>query len=187
MKNTIIAQDRKDLKSLIKKEIKLNGLMCDLNHLDVSLVTNMSHLFQNSEFNGNISDWNVSRVTTMRDMFYSSHFNGDISKWNTSRVKSMNRMFTESRFNGDISRWDVSRVIEMNYMFGQTDGFNQDLSAWEPFSLKSKTDMFFDCSAPRPYWYSASDTQEALKKIQLKYDLDAQLVTKDESGIKVKI
>ena len=42
--------------------------------------------FQHSEsqFNGDISQWNVSNVTHMSEMFNKSKFNGDISKWNLS-------------------------------------------------------------------------------------------------------
>ena len=51
------------------------------NEWDVSNITNMSHMFSDSKFNGNISEWNVSNVTNMRSMFYHSQFTGDISEW----------------------------------------------------------------------------------------------------------
>ena len=41
----------------------------DLNDLDVSNVTDMYGMFQDSKFNGNISKWNVSSVTAMKSMF----------------------------------------------------------------------------------------------------------------------
>ena len=38
---------------------------------DVSMITDMSYLFKNSNnFNANISSWDTSRVTTMQSMFY---------------------------------------------------------------------------------------------------------------------
>ena len=46
-------------------------------------------------------------------MFYESEFNGDISNWDVSSVTYMSRMFDESKFNGDISNWDVSSVTDM--------------------------------------------------------------------------
>ena len=69
--NKIIAKDNEHLKSLIHQEMKKNGPNCDLNHIDVSNVTNMYDMFYNGQFNGDISNWNVSNVTNMHYMFNS--------------------------------------------------------------------------------------------------------------------
>ena len=109
--------NKKELKELIKQRMKEQGPDCNLNDIDVSEIKDMSALFYNSEFNGDISKWDVSNVTNMDSMFEGSEFNGDISKWDVSRVKDMHSMFYNSEFNGDISKWDVSRVKDMGYMF----------------------------------------------------------------------
>ena len=108
---------RKELLSIINETIKKEGDNCDLNFIDTSAITDMSSLFNNSKFNGDISKWNTSNVTNMYGMFMFSKFNGDISKWNTSRVENMESMFEGSEFNGDISKWNTSNVIDMNSMF----------------------------------------------------------------------
>ena len=107
----------KNIKDKVKQEIEKLGTNADLNHIDVSAVTDMSFIFYENEFHGDVSKWDVSNVTDMNYMFATSEFNGDISNWNVSNVKNMNSMFYESGFNQDISNWDVSNVRDMSSMF----------------------------------------------------------------------
>jgi len=95
----------------------------------------MSHMFNNSQFHGNINEWDTSNVTNMNSMFYRSEFNGDISKWDVSKVTNMSEMFYESKFNGDISKWNTSKVTDMNSMFKYSQ-FNGNISDWDFSSLK---------------------------------------------------
>jgi surface protein len=71
----------------------------------------MFGMFQNSEFNGDISKWNVSNVTTMFRMFYRSRFNGDISKWDVSNVKywDMDEMFDYCPLQNNPPAWYRNR------------------------------------------------------------------------------
>ena len=112
---------KEELKKIIEKNIKKNGNNCDLNFIDVSLIKDMSFLFQGSKFNGDISKWDVSKVTNMSYMFLDSKFNGDISKWNVSNVEYMEFMFRHSKFNGDISKWGVSKKVKGEDMWGAFD------------------------------------------------------------------
>ena len=106
-----------ELKEIIKNRISKEGPNCDLNDIDTSLITDMSYLFANKLFNGNISEWDTSNVVNMIGMFYNSNFNGDISKWDVSKVRSMGDMFVKSKFNQDISNWKINKQCYTRYMF----------------------------------------------------------------------
>ena len=82
MKQTYKVKDRGELIDIISKAKDDE----DLNYLDVSGISNMARVFQNSKFNGDISKWNVSKVENMFCMFLHSSFNGDISDWNVKRA-----------------------------------------------------------------------------------------------------
>ena len=106
-----------DLKFIIKSRMDKEGPNCDLNDIDVSLITDMSSMFAYSLFNGDISNWDVSNVKDMWGMFYMSWFNQDISKWDVSNVKSMVSMFSKSKFNKDISNWKINSRCNIAGMF----------------------------------------------------------------------
>ena len=105
--------DKEELSNLIQYFVDTYGNDCNLNWINVSNITDMSLLFDEIEFDGDISEWDVSNVTNMSCMFYKANFWGGISKWNVSNVTNMYAMFYESEFRGDISNWDVSNVTNM--------------------------------------------------------------------------
>ena len=132
--SNVIVHSKKELKELIDRTLQEKGNECDLNFIDVSLITDMSLLFANTQFNGDISNWNVSNVTDMSLMFFNSCFNGDISNWNVSNVVNMSSMFSDSQFNGDISKWDISNVTRMESIFLRSE-FNGTILDWNISSL----------------------------------------------------
>ena len=112
-------QSKEELRAIIEKRIKAEGAEVDLNDIDTSKITDMSNLFEDLDFNGDISIWDVSNVKNMSSMFYMCNkFNQDISQWDVSNVADMSYMFYMcNKFNQDISNWDVSNVNDMGDMF----------------------------------------------------------------------
>jgi surface protein len=213
MKEKIIAKNTRHLKEVIVKEINFNGIFCDLNHIDVSKIIDMSHLFSELDFDGDISKWNVSNVVDMSFMFKGCCFNSDISKWNVSKVKSMSHMFWLSYFNQDISNWDVSNVRNMNSMFYESQfdrdisnwdvskvtnmteifydaKFSKDLSNWKTYSLEEDWSAFMYSKAKEPYWIGCSDKEarkESIDKYHAFLELQKELSSSNKIEKRIKI
>jgi surface protein len=132
-----------ELRNLIKISIDNLGPECDLNWIDVSSMTDMSSVFYESSFTGDISKWDVSKVSNMENMFAYSVFNGDISAWDVSSVTDMSFMFRKSKFDNIISEWNVSSVETMEGMF-EMSVFNRDISKWVVSKVKNMGFMFCD-------------------------------------------
>ena len=94
-KEKVVAEDRNHLEKLIKDTIEKEGPNCNLNFIDVSKVQDMSYLFRSDEtlkkFNGNIRGWNVSNVTNMVGMFAESDFAGDLRQWESKFADKVDR------------------------------------------------------------------------------------------------
>ena len=102
------------------------------------MVTDMSHAFENKQFNKDISKWVVSSVTDMSYMFAGSTFNGDISGWQVVNVENMQGMFMDNKhFNQMIDRWNVSNVNDMSSMF-KNSVFSRPIGDWDLFGTEPK-------------------------------------------------
>ena len=117
-----------ELKQIIETRIKDEGNEVNLNDIDTSNITDMSELFERTDFNGDISNWDVSNVTNMSYMFWGC-----------------------KKFNQDISTWNVSNVTNMSYMFYECTNFNQDISAWDVSNVKFNLNIFNDCPIEEKY------------------------------------
>ena len=188
MKTTVHIKEKDHLRKLIHKEMNQYGNGCNLNHIDVSKITDLSYMFKNSKFNGDISKWNVSNVINMTAMFSKSIFNNDIFNWDVSKVNNMSGIFANSIFNKNISRWNVSNVNYMDLAFFNSK-FNQNLEQWKPLKAYIK-DMFKNCPAPIPYWTQFDDSYQrarAKMSIEIEQNLQLKLENKLSNKSKVKI
>ena len=109
-------------------------------------VTDLSHLFQRSEFDEPmIGSWNVSNVTDMRSMFRQSAFDQAIEGWDVANVTDMSSMFLDGRFNHPLGAWDVSSVRSMRSMFGGLDHgsrFDRPIGGWDVSNVTDMSGMF---------------------------------------------
>ena len=141
MEKRIVVDDG-NVYNIVRDEIKRLGNEADLNHIDVSGVTDVSHLFSYSYFNGDISKWDVSNVKSMYSMFSNSKFNQDISNWDVSNVVTMWIIFYKSQFNQDISKWNIN----LKKLKEKPDYFNKNnnkfiKSLFKAYVYKNKNDI----------------------------------------------
>ena len=108
----------------------------DLNCINTSNITDMSHLFE------------LCKNVSNNDF--------DVSRWNVSNVTDMVSVFENcTNFDCDLSNWDVSKVTNMGYMFADCKKFKgKDLDKWNPVNVKNVRVMFGDCDMKdKPKWY----------------------------------
>ena len=130
---TLHPTTKEELRAIIEQELKRQGSDADLNHIDVSGVTDMSFLFDGLDVrnikirNIKIDKWDTSNVTDMRFMFFGlTYFNGDPSAWDVSNVTNMRSMFSGARyFNRPLSAWNTSNVTNKQYMLCGATSFNE--------------------------------------------------------------
>ena len=135
---TFQPKDRGELVSILIERLKKDGLECDLNDIDVSNITNMSHLFDVNYYNNTFKDFNK--------------FNCDVSQWDVSNVEDMTFMFNGcEHFNCDISEWDVSSAKFIDYMFSNCKCFRQNLDNWDVSNVSQKDGMFVNCHIKEEY------------------------------------
>ena len=138
---SVVVYSLSELKEHIERSMRTHGPSCNLNHLDVSRITDMKELFRYTEFNGDISCWDVRNVKSMYFMFANSPFNNDISRWNVSNVETFSGIFYKSSFNNNLAQWDTSRATKMDYAF-HSSPFNKDISKWDTSNVLNMERMF---------------------------------------------
>ena len=117
---------------------------------DVSLITDMSNLFDKEElrdFNEDISAWDVSNVKSMEKMFCdATSFNQPIGNWNVQNVTNMQRMFSRATsFNQPIGNWNVENVSNMMSMFEEATSFKQTLpDEWAKTATYGEYEVKYD-------------------------------------------
>ena len=148
-------KSKAELQKIIIDRIKEEGNELDLNDIDTSALTDLSHLFDNTiselfaDFNGNISKWDVSNVTDIKYCFgFCKKFNGDLSGWNLSEAEDISFMFKNCyEFQGKgLENWNISKAETARGMFMNCKKFNSNISKWDPKNINDSCYMFDGCS-----------------------------------------
>lgn len=91
-----------------------NAVDCNIPaaNLDISNLDDFEQMFYNSNFNGNINHWDVSNVTNMKYMFQSAGmYSQPMDTWDVSSVADVTGMFhLAAEFNQNISNWCLSNT-----------------------------------------------------------------------------
>lgn len=130
----------------------------DISYWDTSNVTNMAGMFFNAKsFNQPIGSWDISNVTDITSMFYgASAFNRALDSWNTINVKNMTTVFYNAKnFNQPIGSWNTSNVTSMWNMFAGASVFNQPIGSWNTSKVVNIKGMFlgaYDFNQPINNW-----------------------------------
>ena len=134
----------------------------DVTKVITTNVTDMSKMFYDSQFNGDISNWDVSNVTDMSMMiYYAPTFNQNIGSWDVSKVTDMFGMFLYAEtFNQNIGYWEVSNVTNMSDMFYSASSFNQDIGSWDVDNItdcESFSDRVTAWTLPHPNFTNCTE------------------------------
>ncbi|MCL6296739.1 BspA family leucine-rich repeat surface protein, partial [Jejuia spongiicola] len=113
-----------------------------INNWEVSTITNMERVFQQTSFDSPINNWKVSAVTSMRSIFSQSSFNQPLDNWNVENVSVFEGAFSFSIFNQDISDWDTSSATRFSNMFNKATRFDQNIGNWDISNVTTMNDMF---------------------------------------------
>ena len=147
---------QKELREYIDSEIEKQGDNVVIQNLDVSLIEDLSDLFEDFDDRVktlDLSGWKTSNVWSMSYMFYDCKNleSLNLSGWDTSSVEIMIGMFhqCESLKSLDLSDWNTSKVNNMEGMFYGCENLKTlDLSGWDTSNVEDMICMFDECPAP---------------------------------------
>lgn len=137
-----------NIEKIVQEAIRNYGTGVDLNYIDTSAVTKMNSLFDQEDFEGDVSLWDVSGVTNMNYMFYKcEHFNCDLSRWEPKSLQDAHSMFKYCyEFEGHgLENWEVPNLKDAYDMFEECSNLDFDITKWKPVSLEQSQRMFFRC------------------------------------------
>lgn len=112
----------------------------DLSYWKFLNCSNLSHMFEDSAFNGSVEGWVFDKETDLSFMFaYTTDFNWPLRQWNVQKVISVRSMFQGAKaFNQPMvggaldpkTRYDWFKCTSFNSMF-YASAFNNSVEGWQ--------------------------------------------------------
>jgi hypothetical protein len=109
---------------------------------DVSTIANLNYVFQNTQFNIDISSWNTNNLQNMRQTFQNTPFNYDISIWNVSKVATFVQCFFGCSIDQNLGAWNlkISGINLSNIFRGSsmsTANYTDTIVGWANYVFTS--------------------------------------------------
>ena len=115
----------------------------------VSLISDFSYAFADTDFNEDISRWDTSSAVTLSHMFHNAkYFNRPLDKWDTSHVTDLSYFLAGAKsFNRDLNSWTTNRVRDMSFMFQNAVKFNGKIEQWQVSQVTNLESAFQGASS----------------------------------------
>ena len=164
-----------ELREYIDSEIEKQGKNVVIQNLDVSLLEDLSDLFEDIDDRVktlDLSGWKTSGVKFMSYMFYDCKNleSLNLSGWDTSSVETMIGMFHQCKNleSLNLSGWDTSSVENTAWMFGGCRKIKSiDVSDWDTSKVNNMEGMFYDCNDLKSLDLSSWDTSNVYDMIYM--------------------
>ena len=184
--------NKEELRKYLKSEIKRQGKNVVIKNLDVSLVEDLSDLFNGIAAGVeslDLSGWKTSGVKNMSYMFYGCKDleSLDLSGWDTSSVNNMSEMFEKcySLKTIDLSGWNISNVKDMSWMFYDCTNLKSlDVSGWDIYNVEDMSVMFSYCENLESLDLSGWDTFKVKDMSDMFYECAAPYKVKNNQIVK---
>ena len=144
---------KEELRKYIRSEREKQGDNVVFRNLDVSLIEDLSSLFEDIVYGVktlDLSGWKTGNVKYMDELFWNCFTlqSINLSGWDTSKVEDMSHMFyfCEDMKSLDLTGWDFSSVENMHGMFYWCSNLRSlDLSGWNTSNVTNMEGVFSHC------------------------------------------